>query len=102
MERISYVLNIHLADQQEYIERHQAVYPELLKALKDAGVHKYSIFMYGGILFAYMEVDNFEKAMEEVDRNEANQRWQQFMSDLLITNHLGTKIEVIPEVFHLE
>ncbi|MDQ0338700.1 L-rhamnose mutarotase [Caldalkalibacillus uzonensis] len=102
MERVAFVLRIREKDQQEYIKRHQAVYPELLRAFEDVGIKTYSIFMDGGTLFAYMEVENFNEAMAKLERHEANIRWQKYMSDLLIQHHDGGTIKVIPEVFHFE
>lgn len=102
MEVASFVLNIREEDQAEYIKRHEAVYPELLQAFKDAGVKKYSIFMHGGTLFAYMEAENFDEAMAYIGKQEANARWQEFMADLLVMHGNGSAIKVIPEVFHFE
>ncbi|HEY0827716.1 MAG TPA: L-rhamnose mutarotase [Bacilli bacterium] len=102
MEIASFVLNIREADQAEYIKRHEAVYPELLQAFREAGVKKYSIFMHGGTLFAYMEAENFNEAMAYIGRQEANTRWQAFMSDLLVMHESGSAIKIIPEVFHFE
>ncbi|MDN4618229.1 L-rhamnose mutarotase [Paenibacillus sp. PsM32] len=100
MERVSFVLHIDPQDQAQYIERHQAVYPELLQAFGEVGIHTYSIFLHEGTLFAYMEVDNYQEAMDQLAVHPANQRWQQFMADMLIPNQQGTTSEVIPEVFH--
>lgn len=100
MERVSFVLHIDPKDQKEYIERHQAVYPELLQAFREVGIHTYSIFLHEGTLFAYMEVDHYQSAMDQLAVHPANQRWQTFMSDMLIANPQGTTSEVIPEVFH--
>jgi L-rhamnose mutarotase len=102
MQRVSFMLKIREEDQQEYIKRHQSVYPELLQAFKEVGIKTYSIFMEGGNLFAYMEVEDFAEAMKALHHHEANLRWQEFMSDLLIPHHEGETIKVISEVFHFE
>ncbi|MBA4493360.1 L-rhamnose mutarotase [Paenactinomyces guangxiensis] len=102
MQRVSFILKIREEDQQEYIKRHKAVYPELLQAFKEVGIKTYSIFMDGGHLFAYMEVEDFDRAMASLAKHDANQRWQAFMSDLLIKHHEGNTMKVIPEVFHFE
>ncbi len=102
MEIASFVLKIREEDREEYIKRHEAVYPELLQAFVEAGVKKYSIFLHGGTLFAYMEAENFEEAMAYIGRQPSNTRWQEFMSDLLVMHENGSAIKVIPEVFHFE
>lgn len=102
MQRVSFILKIHKEDQEEYIKRHQAVYPELLQAFREAGIKTYSIFIDEGTLFAYMEVEDFDQAMKTLDQHEANIRWQNFMSDMLIQHFDGKTTKVIPEVFHFE
>jgi L-rhamnose mutarotase len=102
MQRVSFLLQIREEDQQEYMKRHKAVYPELLQAFGEVGIHTYSIFLDGGTLFAYMEVDDFDAAMEQLDRHPANIRWQKYMSDLLLPFPNGETTKRIPEVFHYE
>lgn len=102
MQRVSFLLNIREEDQQEYIERHKAVYPELLQAFGEVGIHTYSIFLDRGNLFAYMEVEDYDAAMKKLDQHPANIRWQSFMSDLLIPHQEGGTSKRIPEVFHYE
>lgn len=102
MERVAFLLKIDPKNQDEYIQRHQNVYPELLQAFEEVGIATYSIFLHEAYLFAYMEVEDFQQAMKKLEENEANQRWQQFMSDILIKHHEGKTILEIPEVFHFE
>ncbi|MFD1887909.1 L-rhamnose mutarotase [Paenibacillus wenxiniae] len=102
MERVSFVLHIRPEDRDEYIRRHEAVYPELLQAFGEVGIRTYSIFLHGGVLFAYMEVDNYREAMDALAVHPANGKWQAYMSDLLLLNEAGTTSEDIPEVFHYE
>ncbi|WP_308636042.1 L-rhamnose mutarotase [Paenibacillus silvisoli] len=102
MQRVSFVLQIDESNREEYIKRHEQVDPELLQAFREVGIHTYSIFLDGGRLFAYMEVEDFDYAMAELGSHPANIRWQQFMSDLLIKHHEDTTVKVIPEVFHFK
>ncbi|MHB1407817.1 MAG: L-rhamnose mutarotase [Desulfitobacteriaceae bacterium] len=89
--------------EEEYKKRHKAVYPEVLAALKKVGVSNYSIFMQGTQLYAYMETDDYEGAMKQLAQDPANQKWQQYMKEIMETNDQGIIIEVIKEhVFYLE
>jgi len=89
--------------EQEYVERHKAVFPDLLDALKRVGVSEYSIFMEGTNLYAYMVVDDYDKAMAELGTDPANVRWQAFMRDVMVTDENGAKVDVIDnEVFYLK
>jgi len=102
MERVAFLLKIDPKNQEEYIERHKNVYPELLEAFEEVGISTYSIFLHDEYLFAYMEVEDYQAAMKKLEENEANQRWQQFMSDILIKHNAGKTTLEIPEVFHFE
>jgi L-rhamnose mutarotase len=87
-----------------YRQRHQAVWPEMLQALKDAGSSNYSIFMKGRDLFAYMEVEDFEQFKRIISGKPEAQRWEAEMvpiMELAIVPGTGFH-EVLPEVFHLD
>ncbi|QHW32375.1 L-rhamnose mutarotase [Paenibacillus rhizovicinus] len=100
MQRISFVLQIDERNREAYIQRHKQVDPELLQAFQEVGIRTYSIFLDGGKLFAYMEVENYEQAMAKLSVHPANIRWQQFMSDLLLKHTDGEIVRDIPEVFY--
>ena len=61
MERIGFAMRLLPGAEAEYRRRHAAVWPELLADLKAAGARNYSIFLRGDDLFAYLEVDDFER-----------------------------------------
>jgi L-rhamnose mutarotase len=90
----------------EYRERHREVWPELLRALADAGWRNYSLFLRDdGLLIGYAEADDLAAAQERVARTEVNARWQASMSDLfagLEGSVPDEAWEIVPEVFNLE
>lgn len=102
MQRIGFTLRIRPGTADEYRRRHESVYADLLQAFERYGIHTYSIFLHETTLFAYMEADDFDEAMAHLAEDPANQRWQAFMSDLLILDENGSSIHQIPEVFHFE
>ena len=91
---------------EEYRERHREVWPELLRALVDAGWRNYSLFLRDdGLLIGYAEADDLAAAQERVARTEVNARWQAEMSEFF--EDLGdarpdTGFVQLREVFHLE
>lgn len=91
---------------EEYRERHAAVWPELLRALQDAGWRNYSLFLReDGLLVGYAEADDLTAAQDRVARTEVNARWQASMAELfadLDGAAPDVSWEVLPEVFHLE
>lgn len=100
MGRYGFRLRIRPGFEEEYKKRHQEVYPELLQAFKDYGIQTYSIFMDGTTLFAYMETEDISAVMKALESNEANQKWQAFMSDMLIPDDEGVTMVPIDEVFY--
>jgi L-rhamnose mutarotase len=97
-------MRVRLGQEAEYRRRHQAVWPEMLQALKDAGCSNYSIFMRGRELLAYMEVRDFDALRQALAASEASQRWEAHMAGIMeqaIMPETGFH-ELLPEVFHLD
>jgi L-rhamnose mutarotase len=89
---------------EEYREVHRAVWPELLRVLRNAGWRNYSLFLRDdGLLIGYVEADDLDEAQERVARTEVNARWQAEMSALFRSEGAPDEAwERIPEVFNLE
>ena len=77
MERVCFELRVRADRLDEYRERHTAVWPEMLAALRDAGWRNYSLFLRGdGLLIGYLETEDFERAQRAMGATEVNARWQ--------------------------
>jgi L-rhamnose mutarotase len=103
-ERIGFTMRVLPGREVEYRRRHEAVWPELLADLKAAGARNYSIFLHGDDLFAYLEVDDFDRFTQHMAGSVANARWQAEMAELIdpLTDPDTGFHRRIPEVFHLE
>ncbi len=104
MQRIAFIMRIKPGTQEEYRRRHQQVWQELLTDLKHAGCQNYSIYLRDTDLFAYMEVDDFQRYMEIMATSLASERWEDRMNDILIREtEADTGFPpVLEEVFHLD
>ena len=102
-QRIAFTMRIRPGTQEEYRRRHLAVWPELLHDLSQAGCHNYSIYLRGTELFAYMEVEDFPRYVAAMAGSDANRRWQEQMSDILLvdTDPATGFAPTLEEVFHL-
>ncbi len=78
MERVAFVMRVIEGQQQEYIRRHQQVWPEVQADLRRAGVRKMSIFMAGLQLFLYLE------AARILAESEDSVRWEEYMAPLCL------------------
>jgi len=104
MQRIAFTMRIKPGTEEEYHRRHRQVWPELLADLKHAGCQNYSLYLRGTELFAYMEVDDFQRYLKTMATSRPSERWEAQMGDILIRETEGATgfPPVLEEVFHLD
>jgi L-rhamnose mutarotase len=104
MERVGFVMRLLPGAEAEYRERHAAVWPELLEALKSAGARNYSIYLRGEDLFGYLEVEDLRRFQETMAASPVNDRWQADMARLIdpLTDPETGFHRQLDEVFHLD
>ncbi len=89
----------------EYRRRHAAVWPEMLRALKEAGWHNYSLFLgEDGLLVGYVECDDFDAVRARMALTDVNARWQAEMATLFEDTEQppDTGFVALEEIFNLE
>ncbi len=103
MQRIGFCFKVKQEAIPEYIRRHQNVWPELLQAGSTSGNHNYTLFMReDGLVFGYLEADDWEKATAEMAKSEVNARWQEYMAPLFEgEGRADQNMQMLQEVFHL-
>jgi len=105
VKRHAYRMKVKPGFEQAYVSHHENVLPELLQALRESGIHNYSIFMDGTDLFAYMECDDIERAWAHVRSQPANERWSDLLTpimDLVDAGDAEPRMKSMTEVFRLE
>jgi L-rhamnose mutarotase len=106
MRRVCFTLQVDPARVAEYRELHARVWPEMLRALTDAGWHDYSLFLrQDGLLVGYLRTDDFAAAQAAMDSAEVNRRWQAEMSSFfpdLADGRPDHGMHVLDEVFNLD
>jgi L-rhamnose mutarotase len=81
MTRYCFTLHVRPDRLAEYRERHAAVWPDMLHALRDAGWRNYSIFARpDGMMIGYVEAGDLAAAQRAMAATEVNARWQAEMS----------------------
>ena len=81
MTRHCFLLQVRPELLGEYRERHAAVWPDMLVALRDSGWRNYSLFARDdGLLVGYVEADDLEAAQRAMAATDVNARWQAEMS----------------------
>ena len=104
MPRYCLLGHVNPAHLDVYRQRHTQVWPALLEALQDAGWRNYSLFLRDdGLLVAYVEADDLDKAQQLVGLTGVNARWQAEMSKLFATDGPPDEAwERLELVFNLE
>ncbi len=69
---------------EEYIKRHDEIWPEMKEVLTQAGIHNYTIWTDGSDIFGYYECDNIDKATRIQAQSEVVDQWNLFMKDVMI------------------
>ena len=101
-QRAGFVLRVRPERVQEYVEAHAAVWPEMLEALRGAGIRNYTIFREGNLMFGYFEADDLEHAGAFLAAQEVNRRWQDTMAGLLEERVPDAGPPPLEEIFRLD
>jgi L-rhamnose mutarotase len=103
MEQIAFTMRLKPGQAAEYQRRHDAIWPELVALLKQAGISDYSIFLdeATGTLFAVLRRSE-DHRMDRLPEEEVMQRWWAWMAELMATNTDQSPVTVpLRRVFHL-
>jgi L-rhamnose mutarotase len=83
MGQHAWVLEVRPGYEDEYKARHDDIWPEMLDALRKAGIRNYSIFRHGLTLFGYFETDDLADTIAMLAKDPVNARWSESMAPLM-------------------
>jgi L-rhamnose mutarotase len=101
-ERSAFVLHVRPDKIDEYVAAHANVWPEMLDALRNAGIRNYSIFRDDTRVFGYFESDDLERAAEYLAAQPVCTRWQDAMAVLLEERVPESGAPPLQEIFRLD
>ena len=79
--RYCFLLQVRPDRLDSYRQRHRAVWPDMLRALRDTGWHNYSLHLRDdGLLVGYVECDDLAAAQAAMAATDVNARWQAEMA----------------------
>ena len=90
MPGYAWVLGVRPGYEDEYLKRHDEIWPEMLDALRAAGISNYNIFRHGLTLFGYFETDDLAATRASLRASPVDKRWSEWMAPIM-------KIEVDPQ-----
>jgi L-rhamnose mutarotase len=101
-QRTAFVLRVRPDKIDEYVEAHKNVWPELLAALRAAGIRNYSIYRNGNEMFGYFESDDPAAAAAHLEMQDIHTRWQDAMAGLLEDRVPDAGPPTLEEIFRLD
>ncbi|WP_159951698.1 L-rhamnose mutarotase [Polaribacter septentrionalilitoris] len=103
MQRLAFKMKLNPGQKKAYTKRHNELWPELRKLLKQNGVSEYSIFLdeETNTLFAFQKVSG-EGGSQDLASNEIVKKWWNFMADIMEVNPDNSPISIpLEEVFYM-
>jgi L-rhamnose mutarotase len=107
MKRFAQTISLKPEREKDYIEHHSAVWPGVLKKLKECHISNYSIFVRGSVLFAYFEYtgEDYKADMARMAEDKETQRWWDTVKPLmepLPDRKEGEFWSDMEEIFHID
>jgi L-rhamnose mutarotase len=104
--RVCFQLQVKPDRLEEYVRRHEAVWPEMLRAIADAGRRNYSLFLRDdGLLIGYYETDDDAASAAALAADPRTAAWEAEAAGFFESLDGARPDQGAPtlrEVFHLE
>ncbi|NLA93377.1 MAG: L-rhamnose mutarotase [Spirochaetales bacterium] len=102
MERVAFIMQLKEGSLEEYKRRHDEIWPELSKLIKEAGISDYSIFLEPKTLQLFAVQKKVESPLE-LAKEPIMRKWWDYMADLMEVNPDNSPVCIdLIEIFHLE
>ena len=102
-ETYAFAMQLNPGMEEEYRRRHDAIWPELVELLKEAGVRDYSIHLdrETGILFAVLKRPA-DHQMADLPHHPVMKRWWAHMADIMATHPDNSPVQrPLVKLFHM-
>ncbi|MGB7394995.1 MAG: L-rhamnose mutarotase [Pricia sp.] len=104
MKRLAFKMKLRPRQREAYIKRHNEIWPELEKLLKDSGISEYSIFLdeETDTLFAFQKVSG-DGGSQDLADHPIVQKWWVHMADIMETHPDNSPVSIpLEEVFYMD
>ncbi len=102
MERFAWKARVLPGMLNEYVRRHDEIWPEMTEVLNAAGIHNYTIWNVGDELFGYYECESVAYASKVQAQSPVVLRWNEYMKDVMVMEmdpETGTAV-LLTQVFY--
>ena len=84
MERSCVAFKLKPGTKDEYIKRHNEIWPELVEVIRRYGFKNQTIFINDNLLIAYIEcTGNIKEQSEQYAKEEISIAWQEYFNDVI-------------------
>jgi L-rhamnose mutarotase len=87
MQRVALHTRLRPGTEEAYEHAHREIPAELTAAMRDAGVHSWTIWRSGLELFHVIECDDYAAMLAKLEKLPVNVAWQARMAELLAVTH---------------
>ncbi|WP_071392807.1 L-rhamnose mutarotase [Bacillus tuaregi] len=104
MIRKAFIMTVYPDKHEEYEQRHNEIWPEMVDELHKHGAKNYSIFLdkETSKLFGYLEIED-EEIWSQMAATSINQKWWEYMEPVMETNPDKSPVSLdLKEVFHMD
>lgn len=67
----------------EYVKRHDEIWPSMIQLIQKAGLQRYSIWNIGNELIECFECDDLEEAKKVLAGSDVKKLWDEYMGEIL-------------------
>jgi L-rhamnose mutarotase len=99
MEKYAWKGSVKEGCMEEYIRRHDEIWPEMTATLNEAGVHNYTIWNTGDHLFGYYECESVEYAHKVQAESHVVARWNKSMEGIMVMEKDENGFSLLQRVF---
>ena len=103
MERFAWKARLLPGKLEEYIKRHDAIWPEMSAVLTLAGIRNYTIWTDKENLFGYYECLSLAEAAGIQAQSPVVARWNEYMKDVMVMDfdpETGTSVQLRQVFLH--
>jgi len=101
-ERFAFRMKLDPGQAAEYKKRHDELWPEMAKAIHDSGISDYTIWLDPETNYLFATLLRDRPADPNAPRTELNQRWWDFMADIMEVHPDNAPVQVpLVKVFDL-
>ena len=103
MERFAWKAHVLPGKLEEYVRRHNEIWPEMTAVLNEAGIHNYTIWNVGDDLFGYYECESIAYAAKVQAESPVVDRWNEYMKEVMVMEMdpaTGTSVKLRNVFYH--